>query len=120
MWDIVQRQNRLNKPVERPGFIEVVEVLKNMMASIETACEKLPVGHYSEIRFEDLESQPVAVLKKIYHQINIDFTPEFETKINEFIRQTADFRKNEFSLTSQEKSYIRKTLAAYMNKYDYI
>jgi hypothetical protein len=120
MWDIVQRQNRLNKPVERPGFIEVVEVLKNMMASIEADCEKLPAGHYAEIRFEDLESQPVAALKKIYHQMDIDFTPEFETKINEFIRQTADFRKNEFSLTSQEKSYIRENLVVYMNKYDYI
>jgi hypothetical protein len=119
MWDIVQKQNCLNNPVNPPDFKEVAGVLDNLLTAIETDCEQLPPGHYIEIRIEDLETKPVHVLKKIYPLLNLLFTNDFESNINGFIRETADFRKNEFSLTPQEKSYIREKFILHMNKHDY-
>ena len=119
MWDLVQKQNRLNNPVNSTDFKEAVGVLENLLAAIETDRMQLPSGHYAEIRFEDLENKPVDVLKKIYNLLNILFTNEFEVKINDFIREIADFRKNEFSLSPPEKSYIREKLILHMNKHDY-
>ena len=119
MWDIVQKQNRLNNPVNRPDFKETVGVLENLLAAIETDRIQLLPGHFVEIRFEDLEKKPVEVLKKIYSLLNILFTNEFEVKINIFLQEIADFRKNEFCLSSLEKTYIREKLILYMNKHDY-
>ncbi len=119
MWDIVQQQNRLNFPVNRPDFTETVGVLVSLLAAIETDRMQLQPGHFVEIRFEDLEKNPVDVLKKIYHLLDLQFTSEFEANIQDFVRETVDFRKNEFSLTPREKSFIREKLILHMKNHDY-
>ncbi len=119
MWDIVQQQNRLNFPVNRPDFNETVGVLESLLTAIETDRNQLQPGHFVEIRFEDLEKNPVDVLKKIYQLLDLQFTEKFEANINGFLRETVDFRKNEFSLTPGEKSYIREKLILHMKNHEY-
>jgi hypothetical protein len=119
MWDILQKQNRLNKPVIPPDFRETVGVLENLLTAIENDRVHLKSGHYAEIRFEDLEVNPVDVIKSVYQKMDIPFTGEFEDKINRFMKDATDFRKNTFTLTPEEKTYIREKLQHMMNKYDY-
>lgn len=119
MWNILQKQNQLTNPVNPPRFEAVADLLEHLLSEIETDHKQLLPDQYAEVRFEDLEKKPVAVLKQIYESLHLSFSTEFELKINGFIRQTANFRKNDFSLTPRDKLYIRKILAIYMNKYNY-
>jgi len=119
MWDIVQRQNRLNIPIKTPDFKEVVGVMDTLLTAIENDCGQISTGNYIELRFEDLEQNPVNEMKKCYNSLHLPFTREFEEKIDSFIRKTADYQKNKFSLNLQEKTYIRKKLFRHMNKHDY-
>jgi len=119
MWDILQKQNRLNSPVTRPDFKEVVGVLESMLETIDSDSTRLRPGHYTEIRFEDLEIKPVEVLKKMYQVLDLAFTDEFESRVHAFLRQTAGFRKNEFSLTQEHSAYIRERLSQHMNRHKY-
>jgi hypothetical protein len=120
MWDILQRQNRLNNPVTPPTFNEVTRILNTLLTAIENDLKSLSQDQYTELRFEDLEKEPVAVLRKIYQQIGLEFTDEFEVNINRFMKETANFQKNTFSLMPDERSYIREHLGSYMKKYDYL
>jgi len=119
MWDILQKQNRLNSPVTRPDFKEVVGVLENILATIDSDSTRLRPGYYTEIRFEELETKPVAVLKKIYQVLDLAFSDEFESRVHAFLRQTAGFRKNDFSLTQEQRSYIRERLGQHMKNHEY-
>ena len=119
MWNILQKQNQLTNPVNPPRFEAVADLLEHLLSEIETDHKQLLPDQYVEVRFEDLEKKPVAVLKQIYESLHLPFSTEFELKINGFIRQTANFRKNDFSLTPRDKLYIRKILAIHMNKYNY-
>ncbi len=119
MWDIVQRQNRLNIPINTPDFKEVVGVMDALLTAIENDCGQISTGSYIELRFEDLEQNPVNVMKKCYNSLHLPFTQEFEEKIDSFLRKTADYQKNKFSLNLQEKTYIREKLFRHMNKHDY-
>ncbi len=119
MWEILQRQNRLNNPVTPPTFNEVTGILENLLSAIEHDRKNLSRDQYTELRFEDLEKEPVVVLRKIYHEIGLAFTDEFEANINRFMKETANFQKNIFSLKPGERSYIREHLCSYMTKYGY-
>jgi len=120
MWDILQKQNRLNKPLSAPGFDETLGVFGNLMSVIDTDRRLLEPGYYTEVRFEDLEVNPVDTLKSMYRELNIPFTAEFEEKINRFVRKTRDYRKNKFSLSPEERSLIRQTMGKIMEKYHYV
>ncbi|MEI7663833.1 MAG: sulfotransferase [Bacteroidota bacterium] len=120
MWNILQKQNCLGKPVVPPGFTEVTEGLSHLLDAVETGRQLLPGDCFAEIRFEDLEKEPLESLKKIYHLFNMNFSPEFEGNITNFLRETKDFRKNEFSLAAHEKSVIRTVLKIPMERYNYL
>lgn len=110
MWNILQKQNSLNNAGAPPGFPEVVGVLKNLLETVEKDRRGLPGGTMVQLRFEDLEASPVTVLKGVYEELALPFTPEFEAKIHAFFLQNNAYKKNEFSLTADETSLIGREL----------
>jgi len=119
MWDIVQRQNCLNNNCHCPEIKEVITVMDQLLTSIEQGFQLLPENQKAEIRFEDLEKNPEFEMKKLYASLNMPFLPEFENKINIFIKGMDKFEKNEFSLTADEKADINKGLKVHMNRLGY-
>ncbi len=120
MWNILCRQNAMNNHGTRPEFSEVVGVLKNLLQTIDKLAEILPQGTMIQIRFEDLESSPVEVLKSIYRDLGMPFTEAFQSRIEDFMVQNESFRKNQFTLTAEEKSIISRELGFQMKdcRYD--
>lgn len=57
---------------------------------------KLPAGAVAEVRFEDLETDPIAQLRRLYAELNLDFTPEFERKLQRYLSSIAGYKKNSF------------------------
>lgn len=119
MWNILGKQNSLNTKGSCPAFNEVVGFLKNLMETVETDRAGLPDGTMVHIRFEDLESSPVEVLKKTYGELGLSFTSIFEARIRGFMEQNASFRKNIFSLTPEEKSLISHEMGFQMKTFNY-
>jgi hypothetical protein len=119
MWNIVARQNRLNGKWKEPSVPEVSEVLKNMLFSIRKNLAELPAGAYSEINFETLEQNPVEALKRIYNETGLEFTGEFETRVNEYLAGLKDYRKNVLTLKDEDKDLIREIMADHFKHYHY-
>ena len=110
MWNILTKQNALNTSGASPEFSDVVGFLKKMLDRIETDRKELPPGTMVQIRFEDLETAPVDVLKGAYEKLGLPFSTLLEARINEFIIQNKSFTKNTFSLTTEQKSVISRVL----------
>ncbi len=54
----------------------------------------VPAGHYHEVRFEDLELDPLQVLRTIYDSLSLPSFREVESTLREYIDSIADYRKN--------------------------
>jgi omega-hydroxy-beta-dihydromenaquinone-9 sulfotransferase len=56
----------------------------------------IPDGQFHEIRFEDLERDPVAQLRELYERLGIPGFEEFEPSLKQYVGSVSGYRKNEF------------------------
>lgn len=119
MWTIVQRQNCLNRNKRSPDVTEVCDVMNFMIDQIGKQASELPDGRYCEIRFEDLEKDPVACIRSIYQCLEIPFNDPFEHNMQHFLREVSGYRKNVFSLSESDKKTILQKMAGFMSRYGY-
>ncbi len=119
MWNIVGKQNSLNKRWTSPQIEDVVTVLDRMLSAIQHDLAELPDENYCEVKFEELEKEPVSVLKKIYHKLGLTFTPQFENKVNEFLPDIKHYKKNIYTLSRQERELISNRLKYHIEYYGY-
>ena len=119
LWDIVQRQNCLNRNKCRPTTGEVCDVLNHLLDQIDIQSEKLPENRFREIRFEDLEQDPLNAMQSMYQDLDIPYTASFEINLKKFLSEVNSFRKNTFTLTNIEKQEINEKMGKMMSRYHY-
>lgn len=117
MWNVVGKQNNM-----RTGFVpatveSIVEVFERTLKYIQKHSKEIPEQSFCEIKFENLEENPAEEIKKAYKKIGIPFTKEFEETIEK--KQIKNFKKNSFSLTEEDKTYIYNKLKYHFERYGY-
>lgn len=118
MWSILHRQNRLNDRGKAPETADVAGMMEKMLSVIRAEMHRVSAAR-AEIRYEDFTQDPIGSLKTVYKSLQLDFTPEFETKARDFLHKNQDFEKNSFTLTPEEKKIISAKLSNHMEFYGY-
>jgi len=119
MWDIVGKQNAMNRKWAKPAIEDSSNLLNQMMSRIEEDFKQLPENRKIEIRFEELEKNPVEQLKKIYKHLEIKYTEEFERQVKDFLISVKEYQKNKYILADSEKKEINHILENWMIKKNY-
>jgi hypothetical protein len=57
---------------------------------------RIPRGRLHEVRFEDLERDPVEEMRALYNFLGLAGFDEFEPKLRAYVESLAGYRKNEF------------------------
>lgn len=119
MWDILRRQNALNKKSRRPDVTEVATFMDQMLTTIRTDLEKIPENRFTEIGFQEVLTNPQEAIRSIYQKLDLPYTPSFDQQIKEFLPEVKRFKKNEFKPAPEEIGSIRKLLLNHMEHYRY-
>jgi hypothetical protein len=61
----------------------------------------IPEGNLVELKFEDVEANPLAEIERIYSQLNIELTPKTWESTKDFIKILSGYRKNNYRLTPE-------------------
>ncbi|MCX2745066.1 sulfotransferase [Mangrovivirga sp. M17] len=97
----------------------VIDLYKRLMDDYFQLKDEISENKIIEIKFEDLEKQPIEELKEIYSKfIQVDFKeirPHFEAYLN----SRKGYKKNEYSISSTELDEIVNHLKPYMEKLGY-
>ena len=120
MWNIFGTQNCLNNKWTKPGVSEVTILLDKMLTKIREDFSCLPKKSYCEVRFEDLELNPVGIVRRIYKEFDIKFTYKNESIMEDFLTSIDGYKKSTYFLTFKEKKFILKRLGDHMKYYKYI
>ena len=59
----------------------------------------IPKGNLSEIRFEDLESNPLSVLDNIYKDLNIGGFKNALPKFKKYVENISSYKKNKHKIS---------------------
>lgn len=110
MWAILGRSMTLGSWFGPPRLEEIIDVYKSMLAKLETDMAALPAGRCSEVRFEELEADPLRSLRTLYASLDLSFDPGHETRVRVFLDSLRGYRKNSYALDPGMESLIRDRL----------
>jgi omega-hydroxy-beta-dihydromenaquinone-9 sulfotransferase len=119
MVEIVQRQNALNSKIKRPSIEEVSIVLKDILDGIRKDKMLIPTGRFVQIRFEDLEANPVKSMEELFTALDIPFPEQFIFNIRNYLSEIKEYNKNKFTLSKEQKDYISASLIDHMEYLGY-
>lgn len=118
MWNILQDQNSLYRS-EKPGIEDVTRIFSELVHCIWKSTASFQTGKLSEVRYEDLESDPMKTMEKIYNDLNLTYSEEYQIRMGTFLKEISGFKKNEFQLPEKDKGMIRQRLGDFMARYAY-
>lgn len=64
----------------------------------------IPPGQLAEVRLEDLQADPLGEIQRIYRELNLPYTPEFEAGLLEYLDANRAFQPNRHAPPDPEKA----------------
>jgi hypothetical protein len=119
MWNIVSGENAFKGGWREPTTEETAKSVNDFWISVSENKPKLAQSSFSEVRYEDLEKDPVGEIRRIYSELGLVFSSEHGKSILQFMEEKKSYRKNIFTLSGDEKNVISRVLGDYMHNYGY-
>lgn len=79
----------------------------------------IPAGHLYELRFEDMEKDPLGEIRKVYHNLNLPGWERLEPKIQEKLPSLKAYRKNAFRMDRETMRAVYSRLKWVFDLYQY-
>lgn len=68
----------------------------------------IPEGNLIEVKFEDVEADPVGETERIYTTLGLEFTPATKRRVERYARSIVGYRKNQYKLSLQATEEISR------------
>lgn len=107
MWQTVTRLLGLTAaPPEQldANFLLFYELLLKRYLALRAA---IPEGHLVEVKFEDLDEQPVSTIERIYSELHLEGFDRAKPRVIEYVESLKDFQKNPHSLHENDRRTVR-------------
>jgi hypothetical protein len=79
----------------------------------------IPEGNLVEVRFEDVEADPLAETIRIYRVLGLTMSDQTRTRLESYIASNADYRKNRYHLSPEMVATIQDRWGFAINTWDY-
>ncbi|MBN1108806.1 MAG: sulfotransferase [Bacteroidales bacterium] len=119
MWNILAAENAFKGGWKEPDVKRTAAMVEWFRKKVDDDKTILAPGQFVELRYEDLEKDPVKEISRVYNCLGISFSSEFEGAILRFMEEKKAYRKNVFILSAEDREAINKSLGDYMKCYGY-
>lgn len=91
---------------EIDGFVadSYVVTMKRFIEDIK----KIPKGNLVEVKFEDLETDPVGVLEGVYGRLDLQGWETAKAAVQDYLSTLADYRKNDYPPSREVINLVRE------------
>jgi omega-hydroxy-beta-dihydromenaquinone-9 sulfotransferase len=79
----------------------------------------IPAGAFHEMKFEDLEAQPIETLKAMYEGLGLSGFDPFSRRAEHYLSSIKDYRKNEHRLTDADRAKVAQRWRWTFDRYGY-
>jgi len=91
-----------------------------MEGAYDIEISRIPVEDVCELRFEDLERDPIGQLQYIYQELGLEWTERFERRLRKYLRSVSDYKKNAHGeLPRARRAQIDLKMGAFMQRWRY-
>lgn len=110
---------RFHSITESEMEYNILEIYKKMFDSFYEEVKMIPKENFVEIKFEDLENEPLKYLNLIYHQLKI---PDFERAVPRFesyITSHSDYLKTKHLVTDEVREKVFRHWGEMISRWGY-
>lgn len=97
----------------------IYQAYEQCIHTYETDKAEIPAGNLAEVRFDDLEQDPVSHLERIYGELNL---PDFEhvrPLIQKYMDGQKEYRKNQFATDAELAEVVNTRMKFVLDQYGY-
>lgn len=81
---------------------------------------KLAPGQTAEVRYEDLTANPIAEIRRLYGELGLTFTLQFETRLRRYLDSVAGYTRNRHpQLDPETQARIDASMGPYLTQWGY-
>lgn len=99
--------------------LEIVHLYKQLMTDYFKQKSLIPDGYLVEVRFEDLDKDPMRVLRLVYSQLNIPSFDRAERGIQDYVNSMKSYKKNNHKLSKQQLEILTEAFHFAMKELHY-
>jgi len=97
----------------------VLHIYDRMMERFWKTKDLIPPGNFTEIKFEELETDPLTVLERVYRELSLpDFTG-VKSALERYILAQADYQKNTYPLNKHTNQRIYSRWGWIIDRFGY-
>ena len=98
----------------------VLVTTRAMEEAFYEASRRMPAQTFAEMRFEDLERDPIGQIRRLYAQLGLSISPLFQQRLERYLRSVAGYQKNRFStLPEAQQREIDAKMGLFMERWGY-
>ncbi len=119
LWDKSLGAAHLQIPSSELVDQIILSWFKEMFDLYERDKSLLPEGSLVEVKFEDLEKNPLVTLERIFDALGLKGFDKFSVRVISYLNSIKDYKKNEHILTESDKAKVRAYWAPIFERYGY-
>ncbi len=97
----------------------IVEVYKEMYEKYQSDKELIPAGNLIELKFEDFETDPLEMTRKIYETLGLEGFAEAEEAMRAYVGEKRSHKKNNYTYAPETVETVSKEWARALSEWGY-
>ena len=81
--------------------------------------KQIPAGNLVEVRYEDLEKEPLKVMDRIYKDLSLPAFNNAKPCFEKYVSRQAGYKKNEYTLDSKHINFINRHWGFFIDLFGY-
>ena len=104
-----------------PAEIEsiVLKSYQRMLNQLYRDVSELPENQFTEVRFEDLEKNPIRELERIYSSLELPDWNSAKPATQTYLNQISGYKKNRYNLKKTDIETVQNSWKKYLDKWQY-
>jgi len=119
LWMKLSRTHGVQLPTGKNLQEKVFSDFEWMYAAYDEDIKSLRPDQIIDISFEELTSDPVAVLERIYAQLELGDFETYRQKFTDFAATQKSYKKNKFEIAPEIRDGVTRRWSKYIHKYGY-
>ncbi len=98
----------------------VIETYPRLMECLYTDTQGLSDDRFVEVKFEDLEQNPLTVVNQIIQQLNLSERRQTLENVQDYISGLVGYRKNELQHSAADLRLVEEHWGSYLKRWNYL
>lgn len=97
----------------------ILSVYDRMMRDYERDAAEVPADRLVELRYDDLDEEPLAAVEKVYGTLNLPGFDAAKPKFEQYLASVSTFKKNKFDYSDEAAAKVEARLGHFIEKWGY-